>query len=184
MRVTATAAAVAFLLLPALVRGQEPVKSFDQLNTRLKVGDKIIVTDSHGREHEGRILVISPSALTLDSSAGQLEMSSDVQLVQDRAHDSLKNGALIGLACGLALGGLAAADCAGGDCEFSPAAVFGIVGGIYGGIGAAIGTGIDALIPGKKRVVYRAADGQPATRVLLSPVVTGRAKGVALSVVF
>lgn len=185
MRVAATAAALAFLLLPALVRGQEPVKSFDQLNTRLTVGDKIVVTDAQGREHEGRILVISPSALTLHSRGGQQEtIASEVVLVQERPHDSLMNGALIGLACGLALGAVAAADCAGGDCEFSPAAVFAIAGGLYGGIGAAVGTGIDALIPGKKRVVYRAADRAPATQIRLSPVVTAHTKGLALSVAF
>lgn len=184
MRGTATAA-LAILLLPALVHGQEPVKSFDQLNTRLKVGDTIIVTDPQGREHKGMVLQISPTALTLDSREGQkLTMSSDVQLVQDRPHDSLKNGALIGLACGVALGGVAAANCAEEGCEFSPAATFAIAGGFYGGIGAAIGTGIDALIPGKKRVVYRASEGKSAAQLMLTPVVTSRTKGIALSVLF
>jgi len=184
MRTRATAAMLAFLLMPALVHAQEPVKTFEQLNTRLRVGDKIIVTDTQGREHEGKILDISPSALTLDRDAGHKLAGSDVQLVQERQRDSLKNGALIGLASGLAVGAVAAADCASGDCEFSPAAVFLIAGGVYGGIGAAIGTGIDALIPGKKRVVYRAPGGKPVTRVMVVPVLTPHTKSVALSVAF
>jgi hypothetical protein len=59
-----------------------------------------------------------------------------------------------------------------------------VAAGVYGGIGAAIGAGIDALIPGKKRVVYRAADGKPATRLVLTPIVTPRSKGIALSFAF
>lgn len=178
------AAAFAFVLVPGFVCGQEPVKAFDQLNTRLKVGDKIVVTDASGSERPGKIVAISPSALTLDRDGGRTFTASDVQLVQERERDSLKNGALIGLASGLALGGIAAADCASGYCEFSPAGVFLIAGGFYGGVGAAIGAGIDALIPGKRRVVYRAPDSKPVTRVLVTPVITPRTKGVALSVAF
>jgi hypothetical protein len=182
MRGIATSAALAILFLPALALGQEPVKSFDQLNTRLKSGDKIVVTDTQGREHQGKLVELSASSLTLDR-VGKLA-ASDVRMVQERAHDSLKDGALIGLASGLTLGAIAAADCAGGDCEFSPAAVFAMVGGVYGGLGAAVGAGIDALIPGKKRVVYRAPDGTAGTRVTLAPVVTPRAKGIAVSFTF
>ncbi len=184
MRRTAIVTALTFLLVPALVRAQEPVKAFESLNTRLKAGDKIIVTDTQGREHQGKILEISPSALTLDRDGGQTLSASEVQLVQERPHDSLKNGALIGLAAGLALGGLAAADCTGGRCDLAPAEVFLIVGGIYGGVGAAIGMGIDALIPGKKRVVYRAPEAKSVTRVLIAPVITARTKGVAVSLSF
>jgi hypothetical protein len=56
--------------------------------------------------------------------------------------------------------------------------------GFYAGVGAAIGTGIDALIPGKRQVVYRAPYGEPATRAMLMPVITPRTKGVALSLSF
>jgi hypothetical protein len=185
MRGTASAAAtLAFLLLPALARSQEPVKSFDQLNTRLRNGDRIVVTDTKGREHKGHVVDLSASTLTLDAGETRRLTVDDVQLVQDRSHDSLKNGALIGLASGLAIGGIAAADCARGYCEFAPGVVFAVAGGIYGGLGAAIGTGIDALIPGKKRIVYQAPDGKPSTRLMLSPVVTPHARGIALSMAF
>jgi hypothetical protein len=177
--------AFAILAFPALGFAQEPVRSFDQLNTRLIVGDKIILTDMQGHEYRGRLLEISPSSLTLrDRDGRQVKTSSEVRLVQERQHDSLMNGALIGLACGVALAGTAAADCAGGECEFSPAAVFAIAGALYGGMGAAIGTGIDALIPGKKRVVYTASNGSRTTRMRLSPVMTSRVKAIAVGIDF
>ena len=50
------AAGAALLLLPALAGAQEPVRTFDQLNTRLKVGDSIYVTDAKGREIKGEDL--------------------------------------------------------------------------------------------------------------------------------
>ena len=47
-------AAMLIAILPALAAAQEPVKSFDQLNTRLKPGDTVWVTDAQGRESKGR----------------------------------------------------------------------------------------------------------------------------------
>lgn len=47
-------AAVLIGLRPALAVAQEPVKAFDQLSTRLVVGDTIFVTDAQGREIKGR----------------------------------------------------------------------------------------------------------------------------------
>ena len=51
---------------------------------------------------------------------------------------------------------------------------------------AASGVGIDAMIPGKKLVAYRApgAAGAPSARLSLAPFVTPRAKGVALALSF
>ena len=46
-------ATLLIILLPALAAAQDPVKSFDQLNTRLKIGDTIYVTDAQGREVKG-----------------------------------------------------------------------------------------------------------------------------------
>ena len=72
------------VLLPAVLAAQEPVKSFDQLNTRLKVGDMVCVTDAQGREIKGKIRDLSPSALTIEGdSAGTLQ-SDAVRLVTQR----------------------------------------------------------------------------------------------------
>jgi hypothetical protein len=180
----AMTAALGILFLPGLVLGQEPVRSFDQLNTRLKVGDKVYVTDAQGREREGEIVELSVSSLTLDTDGAKKLAVSYVRLVQERQHDSLKNGALIGLGVGAGLaGGLIVAVCSGDECEVGADWVLLAV-GAYAGIGAAIGTGIDALVPGKKRVVYRAPAGGPSARLMLVPVLTPRTKGFALSLTF
>ena len=182
MRKTATAVtALAILLVPVLVRAQEPVKAFDQLNTRLRVGDKVLVTDARGEEHKGKILELSTSALALDSGRVRTLSASEVRVIQEWQRDSLKNGALIGLAtgAGLALTGIVWI-CHYEECEWNASAAVAV--GVYAGIGAAIGTGIDALIPGRKRVVYRA--GEASARVSLTPVITPNRKAVALSFSF
>lgn len=184
MRRTVTAAAL-LALLPVIAYGQEPVKSFDQLNTRLRVGDKILVTDMQGREYKGKIEDLSSSALVLDSGGIHRLTIADVQLVREWERDTLKNGALIGMGSAVALvGGSLAAACAG-EPDCAPSAgwtTFALA--FYAGVGAAIGTGIDALIPGSKRVVYRAMEDKPATRVLLTPIVTSRSKTVTLTFSF
>ena len=57
MRLTRTLAVVAAIALfasPAIAAAQEPVTSFDQLDTRLKPGDTVWVTDAQGREIKGK----------------------------------------------------------------------------------------------------------------------------------
>ena len=56
--------------------------------------------------------------------------------------------------------------------------------GLYAGAGAGIGALVDALIPGPKRLVYRAPGGSGSARLSLAPVITPRTKGVAVSVSF
>ena len=173
---------IALLCLTASAMAQEPVRSFDQLNTRLKPGDTIWITDAQGREVKGKIVDLAPGAVTVKADASRTYGPADVNLIHERRPDSLKNGALIGLGVGggLALGLCLAAEPIEGDGACVLAA------GIYGGVGAAIGVGIDALIPGKKIVAYRAPGpaGAPPARVSFAPVVTPRAKGVAVSFAF
>lgn len=184
MRRTVVVTASAILLLPALVLGQDPVATFDQLNTRLKVGETVYVTDTQGREREGTILELSALSLTLDHHGAQKLAVTEVQLVQKRQRDSLVNGALIGLAIGAVVGAglVAASKCDPGECYAVPAADI-FLGGVCVGAGVGIGLLADAAIPGKKRVVYR-APGSPSTHVLVVPFVTPRTRGVALSFSF
>jgi len=171
-------AAALIVLLPARSAAQEPVKSFDQLNTRLKPGDTVWVTDAAGREVKGKIVDLAPGALTVKADASRTYGPADVNLIHERRPDSFKNGALIGLGVG---GGLSLGLCLAasesedyGWCAFAA--------GIYGGVGAGIGVGIDALIPGKKLVAYRApgTPGSSQARLSLAPVITPRTKGVAV----
>jgi len=182
MREAVTAAVLAILLLPLNVLAQEPVERFDQLNTRLKIGDKVYVTDTLGRERQGKVLALTPSSVTLDSGGRQTLSISEVSLVEDRRPDSLKHGALIGLAVGAAVGaGIAAAVCSSEECDAGGLAL-GV--GLYAAMGAGIGTGIDAMIPGRKRVVYQVAKGDGSASFRLTPVITPRRQGIALSLSF
>jgi len=186
MRLRKQAAVVlATVLVAVSVRAaaQEPVTSFDLLNTRLKPGDTIYVTDAQGREIKGKIHSLSPDALTLGADGSETFAAREVSAIRERRPDSLKNGALIGLGVG---GGLALVACfsfaEGSDDGGWCAAVV----GFYGGVGAGLGVGIDALIPGQKRVAYRApgAPGVASSRLSFAPVITPRHKGVAVSFSF
>ena len=172
------------IVAPAMAHAQECVASFDQLGTRLKPGDTVWVTDAQAREVKGKIQRLSPDALTLDANGPRTLACRDVSIIRDRPRDSLKSGTLIGLGIG---GGLAAAWCIGAvAAEENPSVecAEGFV--VFGGLGTLLGLGIDAVIPGRMRVVYRApgSGGAASARLSIAPVVTARTKGVALAVTF
>jgi hypothetical protein len=185
MRPATTAAAIlaaAFAAAPVVAGAQEPVQSFDQLHTRLKPGDTIWVTDAQGREMKGKIQSLAPGALTLDANGPRTFAARDVSIIRDRQRDSLKNGTLIGLGIG---GGLAAAWCIGAvAAEENPGVecAEGFI--VYGGLGTLLGLGIDAAIPGRLRVAYRAPGAPGHAHLSIAPFVTSRTKGVALAVTF
>ena len=181
-RIARAILALAVFALPAICGAQEPVRDFTQLNTRLVPGDTVWVTDAQGREVKGRIGALGADAITLDGGGGRTFGAPDVRTIEVRRNDSLGNGALIGLGIGGGLTlGLCLANSDSNDAGWCAAAA-----AIYAGIGAAIGVGIDAMIPGKKLVAYRApgAAGAPSARLSLAPFVTPRAKGVAVSFAF
>ena len=172
-------AAISLLLAFALAAAQEPVRSFDQLNTRLTPGDTIWVTDAQGREIKGKVQSLAPEAITLKGDGPRTIAAGDVRIISERRRDSLANGALIGLAVGgVGIGVACLASAEGPDQDWCLVAAL-----VYGSIGAGIGVGIDALIPGKKRVAYR-APGSSQARLSLAPVITPRARGAALSFAF
>lgn len=187
-RRAAVVAAVVALAAPALAAAQEPVKSFDQLATRLKPGDRVWVTDAKGREVEGTIQALGPNALTLDAEQPRNFAAGDVSLVRTAKRDSLKNGTLIGLGVG---GSLAAAWCIGAAATDDPAISAGVECAegliVFGGLGTLIGLAVDAASPGKGAVLYRApgAAGSPGyARLSVAPMITPRAKGIALALRF
>jgi len=172
-------AALLVVLLPALSAAQEPVKSFDQLNTRLKVGDTVWVTDAQGREIKGRIRGLSATSLLLDGGGSPQDFqAARVGTIRVQQPDSLANGALIGLAAGAVAGALVWRAVCDGE------AACAVVGALLGaGAGVGIGAGIDGLIHGK-RDVYRAPGASGNARFSLAPVVTPHTKGVAVSFSF
>ena len=146
--ILATAAALA---APAPCAAQEPVTSFDQLNTRLKPGDTVWVTDGQGREVKGKIHGARARGRHAEGATARTFAAGDVRLISARRDDRSANGALIGLAVGRRW----CRHRVPGDCEDDRSEQGWCLAGaapVYGGIGAGIGVGIDALIPGKKLV--------------------------------
>ncbi len=106
------------------------------------------VTDRAGAETKGKLVKWTDTAIVVQGEQGQRTFDvGEVALVERR--DGLKNGALIGAAFGVFAGVLAGGlqDCGGSCVGVRIAAVLTSV-GIY----AAIGAGIDALIPGRRRL--------------------------------
>jgi hypothetical protein len=121
------------------------------------------------------------SALVLDVSGQPRQFQEgDVDTVEKRGPDSLKNGALIGLGVGGGLAvlfvgaALSAGEDGGGWYLMTVPA--------YAGMGAGIGVGIDALIEGR-RVIY-AGSHQTKSNVSVSPILGRERKGVRLSMTF
>lgn len=173
-----TIVATALLLCPCRAAAQEPARSFDQLNTRVKAGDTIWVTDAQGRETKGKVRGLDAASLTLEDGNGRTFTAADVRVVQLKRHENLKGGTLVGLGIGLGFGiVLAASGCDGGGCAV------GVL--MLAGMGAGIGCGIDALIPENRRdVVYRAQAAPGGARLSVVPVVMPRTKALAVSFAF
>ena len=176
---------LALFLTPAAATAQEPVTSFDRLNTRLKAGDTVWVTDAQGREVTGKVRDLSATSLLLDAGgAPQDFQAARVGTIRMQPGDSVRNGVLWGALAGL-VGGLvscaASPDCAGDEAAAGMATGLGIVGAAAG---AGIGAAVDAAIKGPTLVVYRAPGGPASARLSVAPLNTPRAKGVAVAFAF
>jgi hypothetical protein len=159
-------------------QAQELAGTFDQVRVLVKAGDTLIVTDTAGQPVRGKLVNLSPSSLSLNVSGSTREFQRvDVDTITRRGPDSLKNGALIGMAIGGSLAAVGMAlTVAEGDAD---AAFFVGAALVYSGIGAGIGAGVDALIEGQ-RVIY-ANPGSPKAGLSVAPVIRGRRKGVLVS---
>jgi hypothetical protein len=187
-RLALAAVAAALLLLPAFARAQEPVRSFDELDTRLKPGDTIWVTDVQGREIAGKIRSLDATGLTLSQDTGgrrdarflRVYRAADVRTVHHEPHDSLREGAAVGLAAGAVLTAAACRNTHGG--EVALCAV--LIGPMVGGLSTLAGLAVDAMIPGPRQLVYRAPSAAGSAGLSFAPIVTPRAKGVIVSFSF
>jgi hypothetical protein len=171
----------------ALAQEQEPAASFDALAGRIQIGQRIWVTDTAGREVRGRLERLSNDGLVLKASGLETFAAPDIRRVRARARDSLKNGTLIGLAIGGAMGttwciGAIADD--SGDIDARVECAEGFI--VFPALGAVIGLAVDALIPGKVRVIYQAPPSRKVSpaRLLVGPLFSSGAKGVAVAFAF
>ena len=173
-----TTAMVAVLLawgLSGTSGAQEAVRSFEQLSTRLRVGETILVTDTKGSKTKGTILEIDTASLVVDSGSHQRTYgSNDVQAVERPAHAHSGKGAFWGTLAGF---GLLAAGCQ--DCKGELRL---ILGGLGAGIGLGVGAFVGNAIRSPRQVVYRAAPSESTgVRLWVSPAVTRDSMGLVVS---
>lgn len=162
----------------APAQAASPQREAEEIGRRVKEGQKVRITDDQGREWRGKIATLAPDTLALVMpDRRQMDIGYGNIMRIDRPHDSLANGALIGLASGATFGFLSViaeetAQCDPGSffsCSDVSAGAYVVIPAILGGLGAAIGVGIDALIRrepnlyqrgGKAQVVFAPALGR------------------------
>jgi hypothetical protein len=158
----------------------------DDIRARVKERQKVSITDDQGREVNGRITTIAADALTITPDRAPRVVVPYGQIVRiDRPHDTLANGALIGLGFGAALGfaGMAADDhksCDPGaflDCSDTTGVGY-IAGTLFvGALGSAVGVGVDVLIR-RDRGIYRRGE---RAELVVSPVLARGRRGAVFS---
>ena len=172
--------------LGSSAQGASPQTDADRIRERVNEGDQVRITDDQGHEWRGRIGALAADTLTVvtrDRQRADLRYASILRI--DRPHDSLANGALIGLSAGAALGLIAViseenASCDPGaffSCSDPTPAAYVVIPAILGGLGAAMGVGIDALIRREPNLYRRAGGG----RVTVVPALGHGKRSVAVA---
>ena len=181
-RAALTVVLAASLAWPAPAPAQEPVRSFDQLNTRLRIGDTVWVTDTRGREVTGRISGLQDASITLAGDGSTTLQSGSVSRIDLRekrvgraAVYGLWVGGLAGAMLVVATEGRCTSDCTGGGWAVGAA--------LGAGIGAGGAALVRAALPAGRREVYRAPGAQKVA-VTVAPAITPRSQGLAVSFSF
>lgn len=181
----ALAFALVAVLATAALAGAQTAASFDELPRVLSPGDVVTVVDNSGESHVGRIIDLSPSALSLETTGVLHDLrSADVSTIRQRRPDPLRNGALIGLTVGIIPGFFLSSGAVGfaSDRGGSPGGAAAVAAVFSLGLGAALGAGVDALIQ-DSYVIYERRGGS-RKRLAVSPLVSAERRGVAVSLSF
>ena len=165
--------ALAILVSPAVAVAQT-------IGTRLAdavaTGMKVSVVEDDGRRVEGRVLEHSQESLWLSLNGSSQEIPID-RIVRIDKPDSLKNGALVGLGIGLAVGTFGAVLSSSGNIEPE----WMLAGIAYQTVAwTLLGTGIDAMFNNRRTLYTYERGGRLQARV--SPVVGRGVRGAAVSV--
>ena len=176
-----------FLATAAAASAQPAAASFEVLNERLQIGQLVWVTDPTGREARGRIEQLSNDGLVLRANGSRTFAAADIRRLRTREHDSVKNGALIGLGIGVALGTawcISAVADDSGDVNGRVECAEGFT--VYPGLGALLGLAVDRVIPGRIRVIYETslAHHDPRSRPSVVPAISTRTERLAVSFTF
>lgn len=177
---TAVIALLGTLVLLVTSNAATAQDSFTDLQTTLKAGEVVTVTDDAGRQTRGTFERIGTSIrLSVDGVAREWA-PQQVREIRRRG-DSLKNGLIIGLVSGGAAGavfgwGVGTIFAAEGADSAGP--VIGLV-ALGLSAGAGIGAGLDAAITGST-VVYR----RPSRTMSVAPMLSPHARGVRVALAF
>lgn len=171
-------------LLPRVALAQPPVQSFAELQSTLKPGDEVQITDSSGRTTRGRVVRVSMGSLDLTVNGRQEELlEATIREVRRRRPDLWWNGALIGAVVGTVAGAaVKQRNCGSTDCGEG-----GLVDPGFYVFGAGIGAGAGALIDHSVRrfdTVFVRSPPSSVRRFSLSPFLSRGLKGLQLSVTF
>jgi hypothetical protein len=162
--------ALAILVSPAVAVAQTTAT---RLADAVTTGMKVSVVNDDGRRVEGRVLEHSQESLWLSLDGSSQEIPID-RIVRIDKPDSLKNGALVGLGIGLAVGTFGAVLSSSGNIEPE----WMLAGIAYQTVAwTLLGTGIDAMF-NHRRTLYERG-GRLQARV--SPVVGHGVRGAAVS---
>lgn len=164
----------AFLLF-ALAGPQSPQSAIATLPDTIQPGMTVTVVDAGGVVREGRVSDVTDGTIRLRRSGRVDEISVD-DIVRVEKSDSLRNGAIAGLALGVFFGALPPliTDAPGeGRNSF-------IVGSIVGNsiVWTALGTGLDAMFNNKRTLYERGR----RRDVLVSPLIGRSQAGAAIQV--
>ena len=178
------------IVLPGAASAQEAARTFGELNSRVRSGETVDVTDTSGRTIRGVLRAITTDAIVIERSSVSVSFAGDqVERVRVRRRDSLWNGILGGLAAGAAGGALLGLTAQESDpspqCTFfcdgffstGQLVVMGMALGAAAGMG--VGAAVDALRR-ERRLVYERVNAE--RRVTITPVAGARAAGIAVVV--
>ena len=190
------AATLLTAFVPAAARAQRPVAAFGELNTRLKPGDTVWITDAEGRETKGRLRAITKTAFVLDGHEARPFTADTVRAVRERVGSRVRQGTLWGTAVGVALGVTAGivtresyttSACGWPPVGCQPQVIqqtFWYLLPLMTGLGAGAGAAVGAARPGRIRDVYLATPAPGGARLLVAPFVAPHARGVRVAVLF
>jgi hypothetical protein len=140
-------------IAPTVFAQTRAATTFSQIQTVLKPGDRVTVTDARRQTVRGRVEALTASSLRIAIDGQRREFEpADTLRIERRRPDPLLNGALIGAAAGAALflKYYSANALCHGNCQFTSGALALV------GIGAGAGAGIDAWLVGHDTVFQQA----------------------------
>ena len=177
LRLAMVAAVAVIIVMPSQSAAQEPPETppavFQDLPLLVNLGDRIAVTDDTGRELQGDLVDISPSALSVLVAGTRYDLQeANITGIRQWRPDSVKNGALLGLLAGA---GSAVALLEASDVQWAVMPVF------MGGEGAGIGALVDAMIT-KSTLIF--SKKRPARGISVAPLLSRDRTGVAISLGF